>query len=196
MPLNCPPGWELFQAPSKPDNLSVDLPDIDLPLTSEVGTNARRTGVYDWSPVQGVLSTQSNCGQRVTVGGEFSITQGSEHSINIGTLFNLPGSGEAVEISGGYSYTWTSGTGTAASIQQEVGGDAYEYLATPVVLSFTVSVSWVQSGFTWAEILWMAASPGHIAQIAHRITDRPLFVRGGLMICRRPCVVPVRSRKR
>ena len=191
MPLICPHGWELVSAPSTPESLSTDLPDLDLPLTTEVGTNARRDGVHDWSPVPGALPTQSACGQRVTVGAEFSITEGTEHSFNVGTLFNVPGSGEAWEISGGYEFTMTSGTGTGSSIEQEIGGDNYEYLATPIVLSFTVTVSYVQSGLTWAEMLWMINDPTHVPQIAHQFSES-IYIRGGLMICRRPCR---RSRK-
>ncbi len=197
MSLSCPYGWQLESLPSTPETLERDLPDLSPWYTSVQFTNRKLRGIYEWEHIPGVLPVQGSCSRRFNFTGAFTIEESSQHSINIGVLFNVPGMEEAVEISGGYQYTWGSSSGTGSGLEQEVGGEeCWEFMATPVVLKFTICLSWNQSGvpwFDWINLLMNAKDYRIQAKtiLAYAgfgsICEPPLYLRGGLMVCKRWC---------
>ena len=195
MALKCPPGWQLFDKPTNEQGYSTAIDDYSPMLSSVVYTDRVRHGVYEWEKAEGVHSQQGLCGRKMefNVGSSFELTE--SQSVNVGALFNLPGY-EALEISGGYAYEWGSADGTGSGQSISLGPDeCWEYLVVPVVLKFTIYISWKRNGGTWYE--WTnylisqgrnrygGVPPGYIT--SGRFYEKPLYIRNGLMICRRWC---------
>lgn len=197
MSLSCANGWRLDSAPSTPATLERNLPDLSPWFTSVTFTNRKLRGIYEWEQAKGVLPVQGSCDRRFNFTGAFTVEESSQHSINMGVLFNAPFIGEAAEISGGYAYTWGSSTGTGSGLEQEVGGEqCWEFMAVPVVLKFTICLSWNQSGVPWFDylnLLMNAKNYRHQAKVIvgyggyGSMCEAPLYLRGGIMVCKRWC---------
>ena len=187
MPASCPDGWQLFSIPSTPDGYEYRPPPTTGFLTG-VTYRRFRTGTYEWVSVTDMPEMRGSCGQQHTFTTSFAIEQSSSHSVNIGAIFNL--GSESREVTGGYQYTWGSASSQGTSIEQTVGPTAgYEYMAKPIVLQFTICYGWVRDGTPWYELVGalFRSSSVWIPTYAARYCDRPLFIAGGLMICRRWC---------
>lgn len=189
MALKCPPGWEMVSQPSTPKNYERYLPDYRPGLSLIRYYNRMLLGLFEWVPAEVVLPVQGACSEKFTFTGGFTVETNSAHTINVGALFNLPGIGEAGEISGGYSYTWGGAQISGSGLETTVGPETcWEYMAVPVVLKFTVCESWSRTGAPWWDYLGVRAErmfPGSIQ--SGMACEKPLYLRGGLMVCRHWC---------
>ncbi|NND52756.1 MAG: hypothetical protein HKN54_10130 [Flavobacteriaceae bacterium] len=199
MEPKCPNGWKLAHMPSTPASYSHKLDDTPSSIWHGKRTNRVVEGVYRWEKIPGVLATQGNCSVETNFTGSFEIEKGSEHSINIGGIFNL--GSEARELQGGYSYSWSNSAGQGSGLEESFGDECWEYLATPIVLGFTICNKWTTKGLSMRSILigldrkrisadypfkksWAQSVLG-----TWRVTEceTPLYLRGGLMICKKWC---------
>lgn len=199
MSLTCPDGWQKVSMPSTPKGYSTTLPDYSLPFSNVVRTNRKRTGVYKWVKAEGVVAIQGNCSEKANFAGGFTIEKNSSHAINVGGLFNVPFAGEKAEVSGGYEYSWGTATTSGSGLEIEKGPDeCWEYMATPVVLQFSICEFWQRSGGPWWEHFGhfivtkifrgdpsVFKSPNLLRSFMS--CESPIYTRGGLMICKRQC---------
>jgi hypothetical protein len=151
---------------------------------------------------------RGGCGQRVAFAGSYIVESSSTVTLNLGTLFNVPGAQEAVEIQVAAEYSWSSTTGVGISLQTEpLGEECYEYMAIPIVLKFEVCESYsvtqpaLGEGGGFGYLLGTLVSYG-AAVVAQLGLQRPadafpgllkrrecqtFYKEGGLLVCRRWC---------
>jgi hypothetical protein len=176
--LSCPLGWELHSKPS--DEVKV----TNGWFTTYLGARYYYFAFieYDWIVAAGAQPMQGTCGRAHTFTASFTIEEGTEKSINLGVIANA--GTEAIEISGGGQYTWSSSEVRGVSIEQTVSPEeCWEFMAIPVVL---------KTKFGWGHVYYGKGFFQKIAQFLGWGVDDvhdegEMYVRGGLMICKRWC---------